>query len=102
MYAISINHNSTTVMHSKFPLNKTFGGSNSLANQSNEMQGLGVMYAFEQLRSERAKISAYCSSARQAPFMQVKFIVYNKLTYALVRVDCCVSARSEFSAKLEK
>ena len=54
MYAININHNSTTVMHSKFPLNKTFGGSNSLANQSNEMQGLGVMYAFEQLRSERA------------------------------------------------
>ena len=49
MYAININHNSTTVMHSKFPLNKTFGGSNSLANQSNEMQGLGVMYAFEQL-----------------------------------------------------
>ena len=54
MYTINVNHNSTTVMHSKFPLNKTFGGSNSLANQSNEMQGLGVMYAFEQLRSERA------------------------------------------------
>ena len=47
-------HNSTTVMHSKFPLNKTFGGSNSLANQSNEMPELEVMYAFEQLRSERA------------------------------------------------
>ena len=54
MYAININHNSTTEIHSKFPLNKTFGGSNSLANQSNEMPELGLMYAFEQLRSERA------------------------------------------------